>query len=141
MDEHETLYETDEVRFYIDKSVPCLVNEWRGYIKSETFRAAILKLVELLEAHRAHYPTLNLLADTRTLGVLQRQDLAWVAEEINPRYVAAGATHEAFVLSEDEFGKLSVKRYMVNTTSQGDFTVNMFDSMEKAKAWLREVAQ
>ena len=131
------LYKTHNIQFYLDESVPCLVNEWCGFIKSEDFRAAILKLVDILKQQKTTYPTLSMLADTRTLGALTRTDLEWVTTEINPLYVGAGVTHEAFLLSQNAFGNSALNRYTKQTTTNGIFTVQLFDDMEKAKAWLK----
>jgi|GEM_PF-2546244 len=135
----EILYQTKNVVMYIDKTVPCLVNEWHGFINSKSFRQSILTLVSLLEKHKLQYPKLPLLADTQTLGVIKSDDLKWVTEDINPQYVAAGATHEAFIVSEDAFGQIALEKYMVQTTEQGDFTVQIFDNIETAKTWLKEI--
>lgn len=133
------LYETKNVQMYIDESVPCLINVWNGFIPSKNFRDAILKLVELLKEHRPNYPKLHLLADTRTLGVVSRDDVQWVSNEINPLYLEVGTQFEAFVLSQDAFGQMAVKRYVSQTTEKGSFTVQMFTDIDEAKAWLKSV--
>jgi len=139
MSDREILFSTNNIVFYIDETVPCLINEWRGFIKSSDFRSGILKLLAVYKEQQPHYQTLYLLADTRTLGVISREDLAWVTEEINPQYVALGTHYEAFVVSKDAFGQISLNRYMVSTTKKGNFTVQIFDTMEDAKAWLRSL--
>jgi len=133
------LYETKNVQMYIDESVPCLINVWNGFIPSKNFREALYKLVDLIKEHRPHYPELHLLADTRTLGVVSREDVAWVSSEINPLYLEAGSQFEAFVLSQDAFGQMAVKRYASQTTEKGSFTVQMFTDIDEAKAWLKSV--
>jgi hypothetical protein len=135
----EMLYETKNVQMFIDESVPCLVNIWNGFVPSEEFRNSILKLVELLKEHRPKYPKLHLLADTRTLNVVSRNDIQWVTDEINPLYLEAGVQFEAFVLSKDAFGQVAVNRYVTQTLKQGAFYVQMFDDIEEAKDWLKSV--
>lgn len=133
------LYQTEKVKMYIDKEVPCLVNEWLGFLTSKDFREAIIKLVELLAKHSPNFGKLNMLADTRKLNVVSPKDLDWINEEINPQYVKSGASFEAFVIPEDIFGEKSVKKYIESTTSEGIFTVKMFTTIEEAKEWLKEV--
>ena len=135
----EILFSTNNIRMYIDEDIPCLVNEWIGFIKSADFRAGILKLLEIYTQQKVHYPKLHLLADTRTLGALKREDVTWITEEINPQYTVFGATYEAFVVSENAFGQASLQRYVVQTTAQGSFTVQIFDTIENAKAWLKSL--
>lgn len=139
MDSKNMLYTTDNVRIYIDNHVPCMVNEWDGFIRSVDFRDAILKLVELLGEHSPQYGTLNMLADTRKLQVIAPKDLEWIQQEINPLYVKNGASYEAFVLPEDVFGQHAIDKYIEMTTSEGMFTVCNFDSLDKARTWLKEV--
>ena len=133
------LYETQHVKFYIDGSIPCLVNEWYGFIKSELFREYIFKLVDLLKEHHSNYSQLNMLADTRELKILPPKDIEWVNQNINPLYIENGARFEAFVIPKDEYGGMSINRYIRQTTQHGDFIVQMFDSLDKAKAWLKSV--
>jgi hypothetical protein len=133
------LYETEHVKFYIDESIPCLVNEWHGFIKSELFREYILKLVDLLKEHHSTYGQLNMLADTRELRILPPKDIEWVNQNINPLYIENGASFEAFLIPKDQYGVMSINRYIRQTTQYGDFTVQLFDSLDKAKAWLKSV--
>ncbi len=133
------LYESPNLKIYIDESVPCLVNEWSGFVNGPTFREHILTLVDLLKQHSPHYGQLNMLADTRHLNVIAAEDVQWVSQHINPLYVKHGAAYEAFVLPKDAFGERAVKRYMRSSTSEGVFTVKLFDSMGSAKSWLKEV--
>lgn len=139
MDNSEILFSTKNITFYIDETIPCLVNEWRGFVKSSEFRAGILKLLAMYKEKKPHYPKLHLLADTRTLGVISREDLAWVTEEINPQYIELDAHYEAFVVSQNVFGQMSLNRYIVNTTEKGNLTVQIFDTMDNAKAWLKSL--
>lgn len=141
MENIKMLYETQQVKFYIDESIPCLVNEWYGFIKSEQFREYILKLVDLLKEHHSHYGQLNMLADTRELRILPPKDIEWVNQNINPLYMKNGANFEAFLVPKDKYGEMSVDRYIRQTTQYGDFIVQLFDSLDKAKAWLKSVYQ
>lgn len=135
----DILYETKNVSFYINESVPCLVNKWNGFIPSAKFRQHILKLLEVAKEHRPLYPKLPLLADTRTLGVISRIDLDWVTEEVNHLYVEIGIQHEAFVMSQDVFGNVALNRYITQTTKHGIFTVQIYPSLEEAIAWLKSL--
>jgi hypothetical protein len=133
------LYETQHVKFYIDETVPCLVNEWRGYITSALFREYILKLLDLLKDNRPKNGRLNLLADTLKLEVLSPLDVEWVTQTVNPQYIEHGAHFEAFLVPIDKFGEMSVDRYIRQATNQGEFVIQMFDSLDDAKTWLRSV--
>jgi hypothetical protein len=135
----DILYSNKNVRFYIDETVPCLVNEWDGFIPGAVFRQSIIKLLEIAKQHRPLYPKLPLLADTRTLGVISRADLDWVTNEINHLYVEVGIQHEAFVMSQDAFGNVALNRYITQTTKYGTFTVQIYPTLEEAVKWLKSI--
>lgn len=140
MADENLLFNTNNIRMYIDDSVPCLVNEWQGFIKSAEFRAGILTLLEIYQQQKIYYPKLSLLADTRTLGVISREDLTWVVEEINPRYIELECQYEAFVVSQDMFGQTALQRYTTQTTASGSFVVQIFDTLDNAKDWLKSLS-
>ncbi len=135
----EILYKTKNVQMYIDETIPCLIGEWDGFMPSKVFRENISKLLELLKEHRPNYPKLSILEDTRKLGVVARNDVQWVLEEITPLYLEIDVHYEAFVLSKDAFGQIAVKRYASQNTEKGQFTVQTFDDLEEARTWLKSV--
>lgn len=47
--------------------------------------------------------------------------------------------YEAFVVSQNVFGQMSLNRYIINTTEKGNLTVQIFDTMDNAKAWLKSL--
>jgi len=133
------LHKTNNVQMFIDESVPCFVGVWDGFIPSKEFRINILKKVELLKEYCPKYPKLHSLVDARTMGVVSRNDLQWVTDEINPLHLEAGIKYEAFVISKDAFGQVAVNRYVTQTLKQGSFHVQTFDDIEKAKDWLKSL--
>ncbi len=139
MGKDNILFSMAGVKMWIDDDIPCLINEWDGFITSDNFKKAIRKLVSLLGEYSGEYGKLNMLADTRNLAVISTKDLDWVNTEINSQYVKNGASYEAFVIPEDAFGKNSVKKYVEMSTSEGVFTAKYFASIEEAKSWLQEV--
>lgn len=137
----EIIYETKNVRMYIDETIPCLVGIWDGFMPSKAFRENILKSVELLKEYRPKYPNLAIFEDTRTLGIVSRADVQWVLEEITHLYLEIGVRYEAFLLSKDAFGQLAVQRYASQCTDKGQFIVQTFDSYDEAYQWLKSVTQ
>lgn len=138
-DTPELLYSVKNLRCYVDSSIPCIVHEWDGYIKSADFRRHMLNLQEIAAQQRPLYPKLSILADTRALGIISRADLDWVVQEINPAYVAMGVTHAAFVMPQDIFGNSSLQRYVVQSTKHGDFITQIFADIAAARTWLQSV--
>lgn len=80
-----------------------------------------------------------LLADTRKLHVLSRDDTKWVAEEINPKYLELGITHEAFIVPQDKCGETAVMDYISESNSSSSYITKIFSDFEEARNWLKEV--
>jgi hypothetical protein len=123
-----------------DSTVPCIIATFDGFMSSEQFRDFLNKgLDHLIEKKNGHNRILWL-ADTRKHVVQPDKDTQWVADEWNPRALKAGINHVAFVLPENVFGGLSVKKYAENSGKKGDsMVVQMFGDIESAKNWFRNL--
>ena len=134
------LYEEKYGSLEYDASVPCITATFNGFMSSEQFRDFLNKgLDHLIEKKKSHDRILWL-ADTSKHVVQPDQDTRWVAEEWNPRAIKNGIHHVAFVLPENVFGGLSVKKYASNSEKKGDkMTVQMFGSLQSAKDWFKNL--
>jgi hypothetical protein len=135
----KVLYENKHLQIFIDESVPYMAHVWNGFVPSVELRNGILKLTELFKEYAPKYPRLHLLGDTRTLGVISREDMKWLVEDMTPFYVEAGAKYEAFIVSKDAFGQLAVNRYTSQTTEKEYLVAKIFDNTEEALDWLKSV--
>jgi hypothetical protein len=123
-----------------DPSVPCITATFNGFMNSEQFRNFLnLGLDHLIEKSKQHQHILWL-ADTSKHVVQPDKDTKWVADEWNPRAMKAGIRHVAFVLPENVFGNMSVKKYADNSQKKGDdMIVQMFGDLNSAKNWFRSL--
>src|SRR5688572_8968572 len=109
-----TLYDEKFGSLEYDSTVPCITATFKGFMSSEQFRDFLNKgLEKLIEKKKLHKQILWL-ADTRKHVVQPDKDTQWVADDWNPRAIKAGIEHVAFVLPENVFGKISVKKYSEN---------------------------
>lgn len=124
-----------------DSSVPCVTATFDGFMTSEQFRDFLNKgLNHLIEKKKVHDKILWL-ADTTKHVVQPDKDTQWVADSWNPRAIEGGIRHVAFVLPENVFGGMSVKKYAENSEKKGDsIEVQMFGNVESAKAWFKKLA-
>ncbi|MBA4054486.1 MAG: hypothetical protein C0490_07235, partial [Marivirga sp.] len=68
------------------------------------------------------------------------KDTKWVADEWNPRALAGGIHYVAFVLPENVFGGLSIKKYAENSEKKKDeMVIQMFGDVESAKNWFKNL--
>lgn len=137
-----TLYEEKYGTLEYDSTVPCITATFKGFMSSEQFRDFLNKgLDKLIEKKKFHNKILWL-ADTSKHVVQPDKDTQWVADEWNPRALKAGIEHVAFVLPENVFGNMSVKKYSENNDKRGNkMVVQMFGDINLAKKWFREIAK
>jgi len=134
------LYEEKYGSLEYDPAVPAIVATFNGFMSSEQFRDFLNKgLGYLIEKKKKHGKILWL-ADTTKHVVQPDQDTKWVADEWNPRALKEGIQHVAFVLPENVFGNISIKKYANNSEKKNDgMVVQMFGNIESAKNWFRNL--
>lgn len=134
------LYEEKYGSLEYDPSVPAIVATFNGFMSSEQFRDFLTKGLNHLIEKKKNHSKILWLADTTKHVVQPDQDTAWVANEWNPRALKAGIRHVAFVLPENVFGNMSVKKYASNSEKKGDdMIVQMFGTLDSAKNWFKNL--
>lgn len=125
-----------------DESVPAVIAHFEGFMKSEQFRDFLNKGLDyLLQKSNELGSEVLWLADTRNHAVQPNEDTQWVSEVWNPRAFKGGLRHVAFVMPEKIFAQASVDNYAKHNDQNevNKMQIKMFDSVEKAKAWFKEV--
>jgi len=123
-----------------DPTVPCITATFNGFMSSEQFRQFLTTGLDLMIEKKKEHGRILWLADTRKHVVQPDKDTKWVADEWNPRALKEGINHVAFVLPENVFGGLSVKKYAENTEKKtNEMVVQMFGDLESAKNWFKKV--
>lgn len=124
-----------------DSTVPCITATFKGFMSSEQFRDFLTKgLQHLIEKRKLHNKILWL-ADTRKHVVQPDKDTLWVAEEWTPKALKGGIGHVAFVLPENVFGDMSVKKYAAaSEKKKNEMIIEMFGDPESAKKWFKSIA-
>jgi hypothetical protein len=125
-----------------DATVPAIIARFDGFMSSEQFRDFLNKGLDFLIQKKQNGEPILWLADTSKHVVQPDKDTKWVADDWNPRAIKAGIYHVAFVLPENVFGGMSVKKYVENTDKKGDsMIVQMFGNIDSAKSWFRSLAK
>lgn len=121
-----------------DSTVPCITATFNGFMSSEQFRNFLNKGLDFLIEKKRFHDRILWLADTTKHVVQPDKDTKWVADEWNPRALKAGIYHVAFVLPENVFGGISVKKYAETSEKKGDsMVVQMFGDINSAKTWFK----
>jgi hypothetical protein len=123
-----------------DEFVPCIIITASGFMSSEQFRNMLdIGLDHFVEKKRNH-TRLFWIADTSKHVVRPDEDTRWVVENWNPRAMAAGVGHIAFVAPENVFGGRAVKKYADDTEkNSNDIVINMFGDLQSAKDWCKSL--
>lgn len=124
-----------------DSTVPCITATFNGFMSSEQFRAFLTTGLDHLIEKKQLHDRILWLADTTKHVVQPDKDTHWVAEVWNPRALKGGIRHVAFVLPENVFGNMSVKRYSDSNKSKQEamMDVQMFGDITSAKNWFRGI--
>ncbi|GGG27887.1 hypothetical protein [Hymenobacter glacieicola] len=122
--------------------VPCLLIRWHGFANSRNLRRLLDKGLELYQQHRAQYPTLGWLSDTRQFGAMLPADQHWAATDWNRRAHAAGIRHLGFLGPENVFGQIAIQQYSRNATHGAyRLSVSYYASLSQACCFLPQLPQ
>lgn len=120
----------------LDTEIPALVTTSKKALVGKTFRRVMEQTLTTYIEVKKDYPHLFWLADISKMAAYKPEDQQWMQENWNPRLNKAGVTHMALILPENIFGQLGIKKYVKANIS---FVAQLFDDMEKAKSWLKEM--
>lgn len=124
-----------------DASVPCIVVTTSGFMSSEQFRSLLDQGLKHFIDKKQNHDKFFWVADTRKHVVRPDDDIRWVVESWNPRAIAAGICHIAFVSPENVFGNMALKKYAGDTEKKSDgIVVHMFGDLQSAKDWFKKQA-
>lgn len=124
------VYENNKIRFKYLEEHECIIQEWDGYVHDDNFRDANIRFLELS----------NEIKITRLISVtfndihMSKEIIDWAAQEIGTKMVENGLKYMAFVISNNPFSKIVIKRFM---NQRGlDLEMNVFEWQEDALAWV-----
>lgn len=141
--ETNILFTLGESTINYDPAVPCLVARYVGFHTIEEFRQFMNKGLELLIEKKKVHGRIGWLPDIREGDAQADDGLEWVATDWTIRALAAGISHVAFVLPEDDYTipEMNAETYAETAQAEIDgeqMTTRMFKDEASAKAWLRE---
>ena len=133
------LHKQDNGILDFDSSVPCLVGTFVGFMPDDEFKDFLNLALNYMIEKKKEYGTIAWLPDATEFTVNNSEE--WAAKDWNPRALAAGIRHVAFVLSKDVFGQTQINHYLELNESQtgNQMQTAMFEDLESAKKWLIKV--
>ncbi len=115
-----------------DPSIPCITATHFGFATDEEFKALLNLGLTFAVEKKKYHPKIGWLADTSLMD--GNTTAEWAATDWNPRLVAEGIYHLAFVLPKDVFATLQIRDYVILSPKMKTAS---FESIEEAKEWLR----
>ena len=125
------IYQTPTVTLDYNNVRHQLVQTWKGFSSSETFREAIDKSVSFTKANQVD----TILSDTLEQSVVKPEDSAYAAS-VMPQLFQNGVKAMAFVMPKNVITQMSLKRF--GNESKVD-NVRFFSSVPEAQRWLFEL--
>ena len=122
---------TEIYNIYFDKDLDCVVMDWDGYATSKQFKQGTeLMLNTLIQNHCS-----KVLADIKDMKIIAMEDQQWLNEEFLPRATSFGFKAIAIVKPNYYFNQVAVETISYKV-DKAKLTINFFDNIEDAKAWL-----
>jgi hypothetical protein len=115
-----------------DSSVPCIIATHVGFAPDDEFKNFLnLGLAFAVEKKKNH-PKIGWLANTLLMD--GNTTAEWAASDWNPRLVAEGIFHLAFVSPRNVFAEMQIQDYV---SLSPEMKTASFENVETAKEWLR----
>lgn len=120
------VYEERFLTIEVDQEKKCLVQHWKGTVRSDEYRRGQEKTVEVFN----QYGLKNLVSNTKEAGALKTEDTDWAAQNIVPKLTSRGLRTLNMVVPSSVFTKLTLQDIEKKTKSV--LQVKYFDDVRKA---------
>jgi len=125
---------TDIYNIYFDEEINSVVMEWDGYATSKQFKQGTELMLNILIKNNCT----KVLADIKDMKIIAMEDQQWLNEEFLPRATSFGFKTIAIVKPDFYFNKVAVETISYKV-DKDNLTINFFDNIGEAKAWLSKV--
>lgn len=115
-----------------DDELKCLIQTWKGFAKSEDFRAAINDSLNFFKEGDIN----KIISNTKDFSLVKKEDTDWVAQVITPQMVQHGLRYMAFIVPTNVFTQVTVDNFKEEANNV--VSIRYFDSLELANKWLGE---
>lgn len=124
----EFVYKKENINIRYLNRYKLLIQTWTKFVKSEDFRQAIDFTVEFATQNQVNY----IISDALKQAAIRPEDSAYAAS-VMPELVKSGLIAFAFVIPEDIFTKLALKKF---SDMEGTDHVQYFWEFEEALTWI-----
>lgn len=118
-----------------DEDMNCIIQTWKGFFNSDYFKEKVHATNKLFAGKR---PVAKFIVDGSESSVIKREDTEWAAINAIPIAIQNGLKYYGFVLPKNVFTQVSLKNFRKDL-NQPTLEVQIFDSLNTAKAWAKSV--
>jgi hypothetical protein len=120
---------------YNDVATKCAVGYFYGCVPHDEFVKVANSLLEIIEKNK-YSKQIN---DVSEMNILSSDTNIYLKKEWFPRAKKLGLKHFAFVISKNDYGKLSTEKANNGASQEFDMNIQYFDSMAAARMWLNKI--
>lgn len=127
------LHQSANLCIYFDTASDWIYMEWIGEQDVDMIKTGCEQLLKYLKAERCH----KVLNDNSRVTNIWSDAAPWIAREFLPRAEQAGLEYLAWILSPDQFSRLSAEEVLAN--QETSLIAIPFENYPEAKNWLSSV--
>jgi hypothetical protein len=136
------LFTIDGGSLDFDASVPCIIATYTGFVLSEDFRSQCEEGLIQIRKKVAEHGKVAWITNLTNSDIFCDEDVNWVLEYWNTNAYAGGLVYYAVVVPENIFTTINLNEYMeAHRQCKNPLVLNLFQDVESALGWLREVMQ
>ena len=124
------VYQTTNVKLEYDSLSKQLIQTWFNFVPSDEFRKAIDFTVEFVKKNEVK----SILSDTLKQRAVKPQDSEYAAS-VMPQLFGSGLVAMAFLIPEDIFTKMSLKKF-ADIEVKSQHNVEYFFDLAEAQKWI-----
>lgn len=121
---------------YYDENVPCLVVKWIGFLQLEPVKLFGSKFVKTFADTLQNVNNLRGVVSDVSQSDFLTPDLQEYFNDFLKEFVKLGLSRWALVLPENVFAQFTLDQHL-EADGASMLTKQVFDDLEKAKAWLK----
>jgi hypothetical protein len=130
------VHETEFARVQVGRPTRLLVLEWFAYANAEQYRQMLedaLRIGQELGCERW-------IGHNQRLKVIAPASQRFTAEEWWPRFATLPLKRLAIVVTEDDFGRISLERIIERATPLSPFDIRYFPTFDESLVWVHDDA-
>lgn len=130
-------HETDFARVHVGRATRLVVLEWFAYANPAQFRQMLEDALVIAQEVRCE----RWVAHNQRLKVIAPASQRFTTEDWWPRFAQLPLRRLGIVVTEDDFGRLSLSRIIERATPVSPFDIRYFPTFDEALSWVHDDAQ